>query len=352
MDVAKANMKPFGALPRPRSRFRRPFRSWLTRLARANGLRLGFLVVYLMVALGTLGWGWHLCREYGYFYSPQQRFVLWQRLPEDKSLYLLALMYRHDNQNPYMAMLELAGSVEGNPPELDQWLRQPGYRECAEVARRAALEHRLTSLEKSWRFARFESLEKLSEQGQLFNTSQRERYKKLRSEAILDIVQIVPDSNERATTLSARVPQLWKARPPLDNPQRSEIAGMELAQGKALLVKAQEEARAQLDAVQPIPDLDRGQLLATLRRLQLAVCLHLNPELQKHLDLEALAIYQASMIRARASLGSRQRQKLECELRIQANCRKISPRLQVNPTLLKDSSAYLGRPPANLRDEL
>ena len=291
-------MKPFGALPRPTSRFRRPRQSWMRRLINAFRLRLTFLLVYALVMTVTVLILWPQARQYGYFYSPAERNKLWKELPSARSRDMLNVIYK---DGPYHQMLAYLETPSDPHPEYAQLATRPEYRHLTQQLHQTALELELQKLEKNWRYAQFEGYQKLSRESRDLNSDQQARLRTLRRQVVTSLLEWSPSNEGHADQLCYRLKGTWSAKPPLPNEWRMEL--MEVSRKNTAHL---------LQSLQSQPD----SLLLVLWRLRLQTCLLPLNSRQQATVAQLLDNY----------LGERVESPIQDQhLRVLAQCRKLLP---------------------------
>ncbi|MBN9417250.1 MAG: hypothetical protein J0I12_17525 [Candidatus Eremiobacteraeota bacterium] len=194
-------MRPFGSLPRPTSRFERPRCSWTRRLFLAGKLRVGFLLVWGLVAgmamLALRGIG----REYGYFYSTAERVELWERLPEGRAAGTLEAIYSNDPHRPEAVIARHATDPTRSEPEFTALLEDVHWGAKARLAENGDFDFALRRLMTGWDFRRFESLLVASHQGQRLNSVQRGKLDMWRREAAKAMMRVQPENDQQTKEL-------------------------------------------------------------------------------------------------------------------------------------------------------
>lgn len=217
-------MRPFGTLPRPQSRFRRPRNSWIKRMASASTLRLSFAVVYLVVAGAAGAKLYTLLRNSGYFYSIRDRQEVWRKFPEESALSTLEAIYGNQSDSPEMRLVRQVRQPFTSLAPLDDLLKDPKWSKQARLTRSVIFEARLTDLERGAFYYRFEELLAVSENGKLLTSEQRRRLdSRRRSEVEWFLSEARPESEARVQAFCFRM-WGWYSRPwPLESAWRQKM---------------------------------------------------------------------------------------------------------------------------------
>lgn len=215
-------MRPFGTLPRPRSRFQRPRQSWMWRIFQALQLRFGFLVLYGVIAVVPFWSLYAMAREWGYFYSTRERVALWKTLPDPEAISALNAIYENDSQGPVMVILRhYQQPCEYRGEFLKLW-SDPKWKAQAEAANRAGFDLALRVLQAEWRYYRFENLLKHSDSGRLLTGKQLARLQEMRRVGIDGILAEQPVDESRVQALRFRIWGIFTRTPTLDSRFRQQ----------------------------------------------------------------------------------------------------------------------------------
>ena len=197
-------MRPFGSLPRPTSRFKRPRQSWTRRLFLAGKLRVGFLLVWALVAGFALLVLRGIGREYGYFYSTSERVDLWERIPEGRAAETLAWIYSNEPHRPEAVIARHAADPTRSEPEYTALLEDVHWGAKARLAEDGDFDYALGQMIAHWDYRRFETLLVASHQGQKLNSVQRGKLDLCRREAAKAMLRTQPDSDQQTKDLCAQ----------------------------------------------------------------------------------------------------------------------------------------------------
>lgn len=274
-------MRYFGSLPRPQSRFRRPLSSWLWRVASAGKLRLGFLLVYLVVAGAAGAKLYSLMRSYGYFYPLAERQALWRKFPQDPALVTLETIYGNKSELTEMRLVRMIRQPLAVDPHFEELLKDPNWSRQARIARSAAFDARLSDLEKGAYFSRFEELLAVSDQGRLLDSEQRQRLdNRRRTEVEWFVNEAQPESEVRCQAFCFRMWGNYSRPWPLEQGWRKQMLAAARQQQRKLVARLS-------------PHGDQSQDTVIMRRLQLEVRLAgLDPGLVGPLSERATHISQ------------------------------------------------------------
>lgn len=322
-------MRPFGPLPRPRSRFERPRQSWMRRIFQATQLRFGFLVLYVLIAIVPFCTLYAMGRESGYFYSTRERIALWKKLPDANAIAALSAVYQNDSQGPIMVILRhYQQPCEYRGEFLSLW-KDPHWAAQAQAANRAGFDRALQVLDAEWRYYRFDNLLKHSDSARLFTDKQRRRLQELRQESVESILREQPVDETRVQALRYRIWGIFSRSPELDSAWRQAKIREGLARQREL---------AQKIAVELLPE----DQLKGLRRLQVQT--KIGGVLPGSISM-AQGLAKQFQQKALHDLGNPP--ILEVDLRILAHCRKLAPGLDYSAL-----EARLSQPQRAILDSL
>lgn len=320
-------MRPFGSLPRPRSRFKRPLSSWIWRVVAAGKLRLGFTLVYLVVAGAAFAKLYGVARDSGYFYPVSERQALWRKFPDEAALSTLESIYGDKSNLPEMRLIRQIHQPLSSQPGFDELLKDPQWSTQAKIAQTANFDARLTDLEQVPYYYRFEELLAASDNGRLLDPKQRQRLDiRRRDEVEWFVNEAQPESEARARAFRFRMWGYYTRPWPLDAEWSSNTRLMARQHQRELVARLVKNVnladlrRLQLEVkfAGLVPELS-GQLMKLAERTrdqhpsgisddQLVVIAHFK-KLLPTLDLRALT----------AGLTPKQREVLDCMRELTAN---------------------------------
>jgi len=313
-------MRPFGALPRPRSRFERPRQSWMRRIFQATQLRFGFLVLYVLIAIVPFCTLYAMGRDSGYFYSTRERVALWKKLPDANAIAALNAVYQNDSQGPIMVILRhYQQPCEYRGEFLKLW-QDPQWAAQAQAANQAGFDRALQVLDAEWRYYRFDNLLKHSDSARLFSDKQRRRLEELRKESVEAILREQPVDETRVQALRYRIWGIFSREPALDSAWR---------QAKIREGRIRQQELAQKIPTERLPE----DQLEGLRRLQVQT--KVGGVLPGSVSM-AQGLAQQFEQKALHDLGNPP--ILDVDLRILAHCRKLAPTLSYSALSQKLSS--------------
>lgn len=251
-------MRPFGALPRPTSRFERPRHSWTRRLFVAGRLRVGFLLTWMVLAGLAFGALRAIGRDYGYFYSTSDRARLWDKLPNADAASALLTIYGNDSQLPEIILARHASEPEGAEPQYTALLHDPTWGAKARLVEVGNFDFALRRLLTNWSSERYQSFLQAFGNGAALDPSQRRRLDQCRRQVAKGMMRAMPASDEETSTMCLGIEALMTRPSMLSRDWYSFIKGA-----------CDERQYLLMEELRKAPD--RRQQLALLRQVLVEV---------------------------------------------------------------------------------
>ena len=274
----------------------------MRRIFAAGGLRISFMVFWLLVTGVACAGLRSTGRDYGYFYNAQERTGLWKGLPDSRSASTLSLIYAKEPDRPEMIIVRRILNPHKVEPAFLELQKDPLW---AEDCRRAAIDPPALppppfTFKGEWTL---EAFDKYAVQGELkgLDPSQRKKLDAFRRNQIRGLLQIEIADDAEAKLLSQRAHNLATRPFPL-------TTGREFIQGAV-------GQRLYMDFHEIERSADYQRQLALLRRIR--VLHQVDPEAGQG----PLTRPYANKLRANVQAG----RDLEHSLQLLSQIQKLDP---------------------------
>ncbi len=173
----------------------------MRRLFFAGQLRFGFLFAWIMVAGLAFAALRALGREYGYFYSTQDRVQLFEELPESAAAAALVAIYGNDSQRPEVILARHAAEPTNAEPQFTALLQDPIWVDKARLVENGNFDFAMNRLSTDWSLERYESFLTACQNGAKLYPVQRNRLLTYRRQAAKAMMRLQPASDEETLAM-------------------------------------------------------------------------------------------------------------------------------------------------------